>query len=164
MADISKEIQDFADAEYGEEVRDSMISLAEKVNSDGEKALEDVAKNLVIVNAAVDTANTAAGEADEARQKADAAAENADNVRESTEALRVDLQGKLEADYWRGRTGETGATGAQGASGVMVPTSGMFSLFLNPDTGELYAEYPDGGTPPVFEYDSASGDLYYVTD
>ena len=29
MADISKEIQAFQDAEYGEEVRGSMISLAE---------------------------------------------------------------------------------------------------------------------------------------
>ena len=32
MADIRKEIQDFQDAVYGEEVRGSMISLAEKVN------------------------------------------------------------------------------------------------------------------------------------
>ena len=34
MADISKEIQAFQDAEYGEEVRGSMISLAEKVNDE----------------------------------------------------------------------------------------------------------------------------------
>lgn len=36
MADISKEIQDFQEAEYGEEVRSSMVSLAEKINSEVE--------------------------------------------------------------------------------------------------------------------------------
>ena len=34
MADISKEIQDFKNAVYGEEVRGSMISLAEKLNKE----------------------------------------------------------------------------------------------------------------------------------
>lgn len=163
MADINKEIQDFADAEYGEEVRDSMISLAEKVNDDGEQALENVAKNLVIVNAAVNRANTAASGADEARQKADAAAKNADNVRESTEVLRDDLQSKRDSDYWRGQQGIQGIQGEQGESGVMAPASGMFSLFLDPATGDLYADYPDGESPPAFEYEDSTGDLYYVT-
>lgn len=164
MADISKEIQDFQEAEYGEEVRDSMISLAEKVNEDGEKALEDVAQNLIVVNKAVNRANTAASGADEARQKADAAAENANNVRESTEVLRDDLQSKRDSDYWRGQQGIQGIQGEQGESGVMAPASGMFSLFLDPAAGNLYAEYPEDGIPPVFEYDSTSGNLYYVTD
>lgn len=43
MADISKEIQAFEDAVYGEEVRGSMISLAEKVNSEASKAQTDAA-------------------------------------------------------------------------------------------------------------------------
>ena len=43
MADISKEIQAFEDAIYGEEVRGSMISLAEKVNSESSKAQTDAA-------------------------------------------------------------------------------------------------------------------------
>lgn len=37
MADISKEIQDFAEAVYGEEVRESMISLAKKINGEVEE-------------------------------------------------------------------------------------------------------------------------------
>ena len=46
----------------------------------------------------------------------------------------------------------------------MAPSAGMFSLYLDPETGDLYAEYPDGSTPPAFEYDTESGNLYFVTD
>ena len=40
MADISKEIRDLQDAVYGEEVRGSFISLAEKVNTESTAAKE----------------------------------------------------------------------------------------------------------------------------
>ena len=40
MADISKETSNFRDAVYGEEVRGSLISLAEKVNSESTRAKE----------------------------------------------------------------------------------------------------------------------------
>lgn len=52
--------------------------------------------------------------------------------------------------------------GAQGESGVMVPTSGMFTLYLDPETGNLYVEYMDGDEPPVFELDE-TGNLYFIT-
>ena len=42
--------------------------------------------------------------------------------------------------------------------------AGLFTLQLDPETGDLYAVYPDGTIPPNFEYDSATGNLYYVTD
>ena len=61
MADISKEIQAFQDAEYGEEVRGSMISLAEKVN-------DEVVKGTVDAKAAAQNANKAAADADAIRQ------------------------------------------------------------------------------------------------
>lgn len=51
----------------------------------------------------------------------------------------------------------------KGESGVMAPTSGMFSLYLDPASGDLYVEYPDGSEPPVFELED-NGDLYFVTD
>lgn len=44
MADISAEVKKFREAIYGEEVRESMISLAEKVNKEGENTAE-LAKN-----------------------------------------------------------------------------------------------------------------------
>ena len=42
VADISKEIQDFKTAVYGEDVRDSMVSLAEKVNAEAENNTQKV--------------------------------------------------------------------------------------------------------------------------
>ncbi|MEG2569167.1 MAG: hypothetical protein RSA84_23470 [Acinetobacter sp.] len=162
LADISKELQAFKDARLGKEVRGSMISLAEKVNADGEKALTDVATTLVMVNAAVTKADTAAGGADASAKKANDAASNADTVRTSTELLRQDLQQKLTAGYWKGDKGDKGDTGIQGLSGVSAPSAGMFTLALDPATGNLYAEYPDGSTPPAFEYDNVTGNLYYV--
>ena len=50
MADISKEINDFRTAVYGRDVRNSMISLAEKVN-------DEVETNTTHVDEAVTTAN-----------------------------------------------------------------------------------------------------------
>ena len=42
MADISKEVQDFKTAIYGEDVRDSMVSLAEKINNEVENNTQKV--------------------------------------------------------------------------------------------------------------------------
>ena len=52
-------------------------------------------------------------------------------------------------------------TGPQGPSGVMAPSAGMYCLRLNPTTGDLWVDYPDGTEPPVFRYDNDTGNLYY---
>lgn len=41
--------------------------------------------------------------------------------------------------------------------------SSVFSLQLDTETGDLYAVYPDGMDAPQFEYDSDTGNLYYIT-
>ena len=63
MADISQEINDFKNAIYGEEVRGSMISLAQKLNT-------EVEENTTNVNQAVKTANSASSAANQAVQNA----------------------------------------------------------------------------------------------
>ena len=63
MADISQEINDFKNAIYGEEVRGSMISLAQKLNT-------EVEENTTNVNQAVSTANSASSAANQAVQDA----------------------------------------------------------------------------------------------
>lgn len=63
MADISQEIDDFKNAIYGEEVRDSMVSLAQKLNT-------EVEGNTTNVNQAVETANSASSAANQAVQDA----------------------------------------------------------------------------------------------
>lgn len=52
-------------------------------------------------------------------------------------------------------------TGPQGPSGVMAPSAGMYCLRLDPATGDLWVDYPDGTEPPDFRYDSETGNLYY---
>lgn len=147
--DISQDIQNWKSAQYGRQVRDANVSALTKLQDQANASVDYVAEKGEAVDQAVTEANIAVA--------------NANNVRESTEALRQDLQSKLESDYWRGDKGEKGDKGEQGESGVMAPASGMFSLFLDPATGDLYADYPDGETPPAFQYDASSGNLYYLT-
>lgn len=156
MADISKEIQAFQDAACGEEVRGSMISLAEKVN-------QEVETNTIDATEAAKNANAAAVAANKSADKANSSATNANNAAKNAQETRQDILNKLAAGELKGDKGDKGDKGEQGESGVMAPSSGMFSLFLDPETGDLYADYPTGETPPAFEYDSESGDLYYVT-
>lgn len=156
MADISREIENFRSARKGKDVRGSMISLAEKVN-------REVEGNTIDAATAARNANAAAVAANNSADKANSSATNANNAARNAQDTRQDILNKLAAGEFKGDQGEKGEKGEQGESGVMAPSSGMFSLFLDPATGDLYAEYPTGETPPVFEYDSESGDLYYVT-
>lgn len=80
MADISKEIQDFRRAEYGEEVRGSMISLAEKVNKDGEDTIATVAAQVNKINGAITTANKAVTDANAATARANETLNYADDI------------------------------------------------------------------------------------
>ena len=72
-------------------------------------------------------------------------------------------QGKQGIQGAQGLQGPQGPTGQQGASGVTAPTSGFFTLQVDPN-GDLYAVYADTTTAsaaPV-SYDPATGDLYYM--
>lgn len=157
MADISQEVQKFRDAVKGEEVRGSMISVVEKIN-------DEVESNTTAATAAAAAANTAAINANEKAGLANIAAGNANDAAESAAETRQDILNRLAAGEFKGEKGDTGNTGAQGESGVLAPSSGMFSLYLDPSTGNLYAEYPDGETHPAFEYDADTGNLYFITD
>lgn len=163
MADISKEIKAFQEAVKGKEVRPSMISLAEKVNSEVENNTKEAAQAIAGANDAAADAREAAGTARTAADIANSATTNANTAAANVEATRQDILNRLAAGEFKGDTGETGEQGPQGQSGVMAPASGMFSLFLDPATGDLYADYPDGSAPPAFEFDAETGNLYYVT-
>ena len=152
MADISKEINDFRSARYGREVRESMISLAEKLNREVETNTSNVA-------GAVENTNRAASAADEAAGKGLVAADAANTA--ANTALSAAQNANDAADNLAERV--AGDPGPQGESGVMAPSSGLFSLSLDTATGNLYADYPDGEAPPAFQYDAATGNLYYLT-
>lgn len=61
-----------------------------------------------------------------------------------------------------GPQGPQGEKGEQGESGITVPISGLFSLGVE-SGGGLYAYYTEGSDPPEFEYNSDTGELYYLT-
>lgn len=61
-----------------------------------------------------------------------------------------------------GRDGEKGEKGDT-ESTISVPVSGLFNMGVDLD-GNLWVYYSDSDNAPDFEYDSASGNLYYVTE
>ena len=61
-----------------------------------------------------------------------------------------------------GRDGEKGEKGDTGST-ISVPVSGLFNMGVDSD-GNLWVYYSDSAEAPEFEYDSASGSLYYVTE
>lgn len=157
LIDLATEIAAWAAAKYGRQVRSATISALTKVQDQMNTAIGYIA------NLGADT-ETIQQSAIQAAGQAAAAAENANQALENVEEVRQDLADRVAAGEFDGAPGEQGPPGPQGESGVMAPTSGMFSLYLDPATGNLYAEYPDGSTPPQFEYDSETGNLYFVTN
>jgi len=164
MANISTEIKNLQDAVYGEEVRGSMVSLANKLNTEVENNTQGVNEAITDTNNAAAYARSSGDAALVSRDAANTAATNANTAAANTEATRQDVLNRLAAGEFKGEKGDTGEKGDQGESGIMASTAGMFSLHLDPATGNLYAEYPDGAAPPTFEYDADTGKLYYVTD
>ena len=78
------------------------------------------------------------------------------------------LKGDTGAQGPQGLKGDTGARGPQGLkgdkgdAGITVPASGLFSLGVDND-GNLVAYYSDAAsTPPRFEYDRSTGNVYYI--
>jgi hypothetical protein len=60
-----------------------------------------------------------------------------------------------------GRDGEKGEKGDTGNT-VSVPVSGLFNMGVDSD-GNLWVYHSDSDKVPDFEYDSSTGNLYYVT-
>ena len=156
LIDLAAEIAGWAAAKYGRQVRSATISALTKVQDQMNTAIGYIANLGADTEAIQQSALQAAGQAA-------AAAENANQALENVEEVRQDLADRVASGEFDGAPGEQGPPGPQGESGVMAPASGMFSLYLDPATGNLYADYPDGETSPAFEYDSESGNLYYVT-
>lgn len=63
----------------------------------------------------------------------------------------------------KGDPGDKGDKGDPGESGVTVPLAGFYTLSVDAD-GNLWAHSAAGGIVPDLEYDSATGNLYFVTE
>lgn len=61
-----------------------------------------------------------------------------------------------------GRNGEKGEKGDTGNT-ISVPVSGLFNMGVDSD-GNLWVYHSDSDEAPEFQYDSATGSLYYITE
>lgn len=159
MADISKEIHDFKSAIYGEEVRGSMISLAEKVNADGEQALSDVADQIDVITEIGKTANEASKTAADAIKRAndtmDAADQTLSGAAQQAQAAKMSADNsKIYADESKAYKNDTKAIADKavsdiaGAGGRVDETLSDFNTkLMNGDfTGPVGPQGPNGAT------------------
>lgn len=61
-----------------------------------------------------------------------------------------------------GRDGEKGEKGETGST-ISVPVSGFFNMGVDSD-GNLWVYHSDSDAAPEFQYDSSTGNLYYITE
>ena len=90
MADISAEIAAFRSAVYGEEVRGSMVSLAEKLNDVSEDTESTVNRFESDITSSIDAANTAASNANSKASAANTAASSANTAASSARSAATD--------------------------------------------------------------------------
>ena len=109
MADISKEINDFRAAVYGRDVRESMISLAEKVN-------DEVETNTTHVDEAVTTANGASQKATKASEDVQKAITEANTTLQEANAAKVSAQASATASAGSASAAAGSASAASGSA------------------------------------------------
>lgn len=116
MADISQEINDFKNAIYGEEVRGSMISLAEKLNT-------EVEENTTNVNQAVSTANSASSAANQAVQDANTTLQAANQAVTSAAGSASAAAGSASAAAEHATDAEESATAAANSAAAAAKSA-----------------------------------------
>jgi hypothetical protein len=62
----------------------------------------------------------------------------------------------------QGIQGPQGEKGDVGESGITTQISGFFTVSVDSE-GNLYAHHSDGDYPPELEYDTETGNLYFIT-
>jgi len=82
---------------------------------------------------------------------------------DGVQAMIDDLNQRAASGEWKGDPGEKGEKGDPGINGVTVYSMGLFTMFVTP-AGDLYVDYPETMPAPEFEYDSTTGNLYYITE
>lgn len=116
MADISQEIDDFKNAIYGEEVRDSMVSLAEKLNT-------EVEENTTNVNQAVKTANSASSAANQAVQNANTTLQAANQAVQNAAGSASAAAGSASAAAGSAENAAESATAASGSASAAAQSA-----------------------------------------
>lgn len=50
----------------------------------------------------------------------------------------------------------------KGESGITAPSAGMFLIGMDSDTGVIYCDYTNQGESPQFEYNTTTGEIFYI--
>ena len=154
--DLTREIRDWEEAVYGEEFRSANSRALQKIQNSVNEALNDV-------NQSAQNINTTLSDLEPAIARANAAANTANTSAQAIDSVRNDIVRRLQDGEFKGDKGDRGEKGATGASGVTATASGFFTLEVDA-SGDLYVVTPDGGTPPNFEYEQSTGNLYLIVD
>ena len=78
-------------------------------------------------------------------------------------ARTINLSGAVSGSATFDGSGNVSITTAANESYVSSPISGLFNMAVDAD-GNLWVYHSDSDKAPNFEYDSATGNLYYVTE
>lgn len=111
MADISTEIKNFQEAVYGEAVRGSMVSLAQKVNDESTKAATSANESARDAATAISTASVAAEQCNSSASNANAKALLADKAAQTATETATAVQTKLDKGDFVGPQGAQGEKG-----------------------------------------------------
>ena len=162
LSQTYSENAEYAEARTREETQEAMMSAGEaKVQADqaGTYAQEAAYQKNLAAQQASDAAASAAAAAESAEEAAGLAiVEVQATVDDGTGTPSVDVTDVSDVS---GKKFKLDFHNIKGDSGIQAQTDGWFTLSVDA-SGDVYAEYPDTGTPPPMEIDE-QGNVYYVT-
>ena len=142
------------------------VDSAETASSAAETATEAATQSAIIntnVEGIYDDLTDATAAANAAAQAANAAAETLEDITATATTLSPGSSATASYNSSTGVMTFGIPQGATGASGVTTPLSGFFTMWVDPDSGNLYAA-SETDLSDFFSYDSTTGNLYYVTE
>lgn len=142
------------------------VDSAETATDAAEAAAASEARSEIIntnVEGIYDNLTDATAAANTAAQAANTAAGNLSNISATANTLAAGTP--ATASYNAANQVFTFGIprGATGASGVTTPLTGFFTMWVDPDTGDLYAA-AETDMSDFFNYDSETGNLYFITE
>lgn len=147
--------------EYAETVATEAANAAASANAAATSAA-DAAIDAANVAAQYNALETVKGNANAAAAAANAAAETLDDITATATTLSAGSNATASYDSGTGVFTFGIPRGADGASGVITPINGFFTMYVEPN-GDLYA-VSQTDMSDAFEYDSTTGNLYYLTE
>ena len=147
--------------EYAETVATEAANAAASANAAATSAA-DAGIDAANVAAQYNALETVKENANAAAAAANAAAETLDDITATATTLSAGSNATASYDSGTGVFTFGIPRGADGASGITTPINGFFTMYVEPN-GDLYA-VSQTDMSDAFEYDSTTGNLYYLTE